>query len=459
MTRDAPGVSVIFPTGMLGGGFPAETIERGLELGADAIAVDAGSTDSGPYYLGTGTAKTTEAAVKRDLHVLLTSAREADIPLVVTSCATSGTNAGVEWVAGMADAIAREEHLNFTLSTIYSEQTVDTITAALASGAVKPLPPAGPIDQQVLQSCEHIVGLMGFEPIADALAAGADVVLAGRATDTASVAALALMRGLPPGPAWHAAKTVECGGLCTTNPQSGGVLVHVDDAGFTVQPLDPNSACTPTTVAAHMLYENADPFRMREPSGTLDTSRAAYRAVDLRTVRVEGTRFEPADQHTIKLEGSAIAGYETIALVGIRDPHVLVEIDTWIDTLDSILTDRVCALLDLDRTEYATQLSAYGHNAVLGELDPDTTTPREVGVLFKARARDQATATAIAKIANPLLLHLPLRATNHLPSFAFATSPPEIERAAAYEFVLNHTIDVSSPVELFRTETITVSHA
>jgi hypothetical protein len=208
-----------------------------------------------------------------------------------------------------------------------------------------------------------------------------------------------------------------------------------------------------------MLYENADPFRMREPSGTLDTSRAAYRAVDLRTVRVEGSRFEPADQHTIKLEGSAIAGYETIALVGIRDPHVLVEIDTWIDTLDSILTDRVCALLDLDRTEYATQLSAYGHNAVLGALDPYTTTPREVGVLFKARARDQATATAIAKIANPLLLHLPLRATNHLPSFAFATSPPEIERGAAYEFVLNHTIDVSSPVELFRTETITVSHA
>ena len=87
---DAPSVSVIFPTGMLGGGFPAEGIERGIELGADAIAVDAGSTDSGPYYLGTGTAKTTEAAVERDLHVLLTSARAADIPVVVTSCGTAG---------------------------------------------------------------------------------------------------------------------------------------------------------------------------------------------------------------------------------------------------------------------------------------------------------------------------------------------------------------------------------
>jgi hypothetical protein len=459
MSRDAPAVSVIFPTGMLGGGFPAETIKRGIELGADAIAVDGGSTDSGPYYLGTGTAKTTEAAVERDLHVLLTSAREADIPLIVTSCGTSGTNAGVDWVAAMVDAIAREEHLRFTQSTIYSEQTADSIIAALGAGAVQPLPPAGSVDAQALRSCEHIVGLMGFEPIADALAGGADVVLAGRATDTASVAALALMRGLPPGPVWHAAKTVECGGLCTTNPHSGGVLVHVDDTGFTVQPLDPNSACTPTTVAAHMLYENADPFRMREPSGTLDTSQATYRAVDDHTVRVEGSRFEPATQHTIKLEGSAIAGYETIALVGIRDPDVLDEIDTWIETLDTVLTDRVHALLDLDRTDYATQVSAYGHNAVLGALDPDTATPREVGILFKARARDQATATAIAKIANPLLLHLPLGAANHLPSFAFATSPPEIERGAAYEFVLNHTIDVSNPVELFRTETIAVNHA
>jgi hypothetical protein len=452
-------VRVMFPSGMLGAGFPIETIERGIELGADAIAIDGGSTDSGPYYLGTGTAKTAEAAVERDLGVLLVCAREARIPLVVTSCATAGTDAGVDWVARIVDTIAREQRLSFSMATIYSEQSADVMSQALADGAIRPLPPARPISSQVLRSCEHIVGLMGHEPIAGAVAAGADVVLTGRATDTASVAALALMRGLPAGPVWHAAKTVECGGLCTTSPRTGGVYVHIDETGFTVEPLDPLSSCTPMTVAAHMLYENADPFRMREPSGTLDTSGATYRSIDHRTVRVEGSRFEPADQHTIKLEGSAVVGYETIALVGIRDPHVLAEIDTWIETLDTILTERVSSLMNLDRTGYGTQLSAYGHNAVLGALDPDTTPPREVGVLFKVRARDQATANAIAKIANPLLLHLPLGGATHLPSFAFATSPPEIERGAAYEFVLNHAIDVTSPVELFRTETRMVSYA
>src|SRR5229473_3201787 len=109
-----------------------------------------------------------------------------------------------------------------------------------------------------------------------------------------------------------------------------------------------------------MLYETVNPYTMREPGGTIEVAGAGYTAIDERTVRVEGSRFEPADQYTIKLEGSAIVGYETVALVGIRDPHVLADIDTWMEALDAVLTERVSALLDLDRTGYATQLSAYG---------------------------------------------------------------------------------------------------
>src|SRR4029077_11951192 len=102
--------------------------------------------------------------------------------------------------------------------------------------------------------------------------AAADAVLAARATDTAMVAAVALMHGMPEGPTWHAAKTVECGGQCTTSPTSGGVFVRIDPAGFTVTPRAPEAACTPASVAAHMMYENSDPFRLLEPTGALDTS-------------------------------------------------------------------------------------------------------------------------------------------------------------------------------------------
>lgn len=65
-------------------------------------------------------------------------------------------------------------------------------------------------------------------------------------------------------------------------------------------------------------------------------------------------------------------------------------------------------------------------------------------------AVDQQTATAVAKIANPLMLHLPTPDMDYLPSLAFPYSPAETERGAAYEFVLNHVVDVDSPTSLFR---------
>ncbi len=448
-TRSAR-IRVLVPSGMLGSGFPPETVTHGIEMGADAIVIDAGSTDSGPYYLGTATAKTSQAAVRDDLHVLLTAACTARIPLVVSSCGTGGTDAGVDWIADLVTSIAEAERLSFRMATIYSEQNAGALLSYLDEGWINPLAPLGPLRPETLRSCAHIVGVMGAEPIADALRDGAQVVLAGRATDTAPLAALALLRGLPAGPVWHAAKTTECGGLCTSNPLAG-VLVEVDDGGFTVESLDPESAATPTSVAAHMLYENASPFRMREPGGTLDTSQASYRAL-ARRVRVEGSRFEPAEQYTVKLEGSARAGYETISLVGIRDPQILRELDTWTATLEAVIAERVGSLLRLDQPDYQVRVLRYGDDAVLGSLEPESAPPREVGVLLKVRASTQATATSIAKIANPLLLHLPLPGMDQLPSFAFATSPAEIERGAVYEFVLHHTVDVDTPQRLFRTK-------
>ena len=445
---------------MLGSGFSAESVSRGIKLGAIAIAIDAGSTDSGPYYLGAGVSKSAAAAVKRDLRILIVAAKQAGIPLIVGSCATSGTDAGVDWTAEIAEQIATEERLSFTLARIYSEQSKDALTSALHAGRIRPLPPARDLDEATVCSCEHIVGVMGHEPIVAALQQGADIVLAGRASDTSLVASIALMHGLPAGPSWHAAKTVECGDQCTTSPRGGGAIVEIDAGGFTVTPLDPTASCTPTSVAAHMLYENANPFQLIEPSGILDTSAATYTPADGRSVRVEGSRFDPSKQATIKLEGSSKTGYETMTFVGIADPHILAHIDDWTETLQAMVTKRVQDLLELNPNQYSIALRSYGRNAILGPLaTTNGQVPQEVGVLMRIRASDQETATAIAKTANPLLLHLPLPGMEHLPSFAFATSPAEIERGPVYEFVLNHVIEVDDPSELFRTSISEVSGA
>ncbi|MFE1794560.1 acyclic terpene utilization AtuA family protein [Streptomyces sp. NPDC059517] len=451
-TDSAAQVGILTPSGMLGAGFTPESIERGLTLQPDVIAVDGGSTDSGPHYLGAGVAKTTAAAVGRDLRILLKAAATADIPLIVGSCGTSGTDSGVDWVAGIAEQIMAEEGLDLKIARIYSEQEATFLKDELDAGRIHPLAPHGPLEPETLESCTHIVGMMGHEPFVDAIRAGAQVVLAGRATDTALAAAVPLMLGMPAGPTWHASKIVECGGQCTTDPRAGGVFATIDQHGFVIEPLDPANACTPISVAAHMLYETANPYRMREPAGTLDVSDATYTALDERRVRVEGSRFEPAEQHTIKLEGARVTGYETVSFTGIRDPYIVANIDRWAALLRVILTERVSQTLGLTGDDYGLDIRLYGHNAILEDIDPDSGPPREVGVMLLVSAPSQATATAIAKVANPLMLHLPLPEMEYLPSFAFATSPAETQRGAAYEFVLNHVVDVDSPTGMFRTQ-------
>lgn len=450
---------VFVPLGMLGGGISERIVERGMALGADVIAVDSGSTDSGPYYLGAGTAKSPAASVARDLRMLLRAAAGHGIPLIVGSCGTSGTDAGVDWVAQIVDDILAEESLELRVARIYSEQRAAELKDHLAQGRVHPLPPLGALASETLDSCTHIVGLMGHEPIVAALEAGAQVVLGGRATDTAVAAAVPLLRGMPAGPTWHAAKIVECGAQATTNPRSGGILATIDHTGFTIEAVDPDTRCTPVSVAAHMLYENADPFLLTEPDGVLDVRESTYFALDERRVRVEGSVFHHAEQHTVKLEGARIAGYQTMSFVGVREPLVLADPEAWVAGLRAQIVMRARDVLGLEETEYDFDLRLYGHNAILGAIDPSDAAPRELGVMLIVEAADQNTATAVAKAVNPYLLHMPTGGMDYLPSFAFATSPAEMELGATYEFVLNHVVDSPTPTALFRTEIATAQEA
>ena len=49
-----PEVRILAPTGVIGSGFIESSFERGVSLKPHVIACDAGSTDSGPAFLGTG---------------------------------------------------------------------------------------------------------------------------------------------------------------------------------------------------------------------------------------------------------------------------------------------------------------------------------------------------------------------------------------------------------------------
>ena len=87
-----PPIRILSPTAILGYGFPEASFTAGLELGPDVIAVDAGSTDPGPYYLGAGVSFTNRPAVKRDLRLILGAGRKRGIPVLIGSAGGAGAH-------------------------------------------------------------------------------------------------------------------------------------------------------------------------------------------------------------------------------------------------------------------------------------------------------------------------------------------------------------------------------
>jgi hypothetical protein len=448
-------VRVIAATGMLGSGFQESSFARGIDLAPDVIACDAGSSDGGPAYLGTGKPYFSNEATKRDVRLMLLGRQRAGakVPVIIGSCGFAGGDAGVAWMRDIVLEIAREEGLHFRMALIRSEQDKSYLQRRLAEGRILPLSPAPPIDAGVIERSAHIVGAMGHEPIAAAIDNGAQVVLAGRATDTSLYAAVPLMRGAGAGPAWHAAKTLECGTAATVQrKRPDSLFAWIRDDHFDVAALDPDARCTPQSVASHTLYENADPFLVTEPSGTIDTTPARYAAIDDRSVRVTGSAFRHAERVTIKLEGAELAGYQTVIFAGVREPFILRQLDSWLEGMQARFADRVKEILGAK--DYAIRIRVYGRDGVMGALEPLAyQMAHEVGLLISVTATDQATSRAIAKSFSHFALHYPIPEWRGLISgLAFPFTPPEMEKGPVYRFNLHHVVVPDDPLEMFRTE-------
>jgi len=229
---------------------------------------------------------------------------------------------------------------------------------------------------------------------------------------------------------------------------SGVVMVDIDKTGFTVQAMAKQASCTPHSVSAHMLYENADPYRLHEPGGFLDVSEAQYQALPDGRVRVTGSQWTQ-QPYTVKLEGVRLGGYQTVSLVLLRDDRYVRLAREWRDALLAHVQADVEQRLRIKPEDFSLEMRLIGDNAVLAEAAA-CQQAREIGALFIVTASDQATADEIARLANPQLLHFPLTRDEPLPTFAFPFSPAETSRGALYEFCINHTMQLSEPMQCFR---------
>jgi hypothetical protein len=449
-------IRILSPTGVCGSGFLESSFEKALAWKPHFIGCDAGSTDPGPSHLGSGEPAFPRAAVKRDLRIMLMGARQANIPLLIGSAGTAGGDAHVAWFCDIVKEVAAEESLAFKLAVIHAQQDKGYLRKRLREGRIKALDPAPHFDEDTIERSACIVGMMGAEPYMRALELGADVIVAGRASDTAIFAALPVMRGFPEGLAWHAAKILECGAAAVVNRRTPDCMfAWLRRDHFVVQAPDETLRCTPQSIASHSLYENADPFRLVECSGTLDLTESRYEQQSEHAVRVTGSRFLPAARYTVKLEGAEKAGYQSIVIGSIRDPYIIRQIDDW----TSRLTERIHARVNqvygerLKRADYVLHIRVYGRNGTMGALEPvKEIRSHELCLIIEVTAPSQEVASSIAGIVRHQGLHLPIPEWSGLiTALACPYNPAHLDRGAVYRFNVNHVVEPDDPYEMFRT--------
>ena len=442
-------IKILTPVGMLGYGIPEADFWRGIDNGANAIIIDSGSTDPGPYLLGLGKMLVQPEAYERDLRLILAGCAKNKIPLLIGSAGGPGIRAHVDRLADMIQAIGREQGRELKIAVIYSDIDASLVQERFAEGRVTPCASAPELNPADIDVSTCIVAQMGAEPILKVLTEhpDIDVIVAGRAYDPAPYAAFCMLHGVEPGVYWHMGKIMECGGLCA-EPKGNVIVATVRKDSFDLEPMSPRERCTVASVAAHTLYEKTRPDLLAGPGGVLDLGGSRYEQLDDRRVRVSGSVFRPSPTYQVKLEGAALAGYRTIFIGGIRDPILIGQIDGFLARIKGRMAS---VYPDVKSGAAQVIFHVYGKNGVMGDLEPlKDVVPHEVGLLCEVTAPTQELANAICGNARIAVLHAPYPgqlATGG--NFAIPLNPPESPIGPVFRFSLYHLMETDSPTELF----------
>jgi hypothetical protein len=440
--------------GSLGTGFGEESLDRGIASGIDFIGADAGSVDGGPLSLAGGPPSWSDAAYERDLSLLIRGSRRAGVPLLVGSCALSGRDWGVDHFAEMARATAKEFGLNFKMARVYSEVPATYVLEALSQGRLHPLDYAPDFDEDAIRRSIRIVGVMGVEPFQEALASGADVILAGRATDAAIFAAIPMAQGFDPGLCWHAGKIAECG-TASAEPRRRLDVLHVEmgTESFIVKPLADDIRCTPFSVAAHQLHEVSDPLTMIEPGWTTDLSRATYDEASAGAVRVAGSVARQTP-YTMKLESVESAGFQRMFMFSVRDTTILHDLDAWISGIQDDIAIRCGEILGsgaLERCDVNVRI--YGRDGTMGSREPiKMFEGHEAFFLIDVVGPEAALCDSVSSVIWYAFLHAKSPRWRGGSTVAWPFTRSIHDLGEVFRFNAHHVVDVDAPLQPFRIE-------
>ena len=447
-------MKIICPNGHLGfAPLRTESFHIGVQAAPDFIAADSGSDDVGPVPLGSDTSTSPEAWQKHDLEEMLLASRRLGVPMIIGSAGDTGSNSRVDMYVRIIQELAEKHNLpKFTLGYFYSEVDKETVRLKIRNGnSVTGLDGFDDLTEAELDATDRIVAVAGVHPYIKLLEQGADVIIGGRSSDAAVFASPAIFKGFPEDKAYYLGKVLECASFCA-EPYGGKetVMGEISHEDVQVTAMHPEQRCTIASVAGHAMYERSNPFEEFFAGGRLDMTDCHYEQLTEKTTRITGSRFEPAQQIRVKLEGSGKVGERFIGFCGVRDPYTIANIDRVIGWAREKVQER------FGNEGYQLHYSVYGRDGVMGALEPlRNQTGHEVGVMVQgvAPTREMAEELTLIGLRQMFYARLPdVKGTAGSVSFPL---DEVVEASAAYRWTLNHTMPVDDVLELFPTNMIT----
>ena len=311
--------------------------------------------------------------------------------------------------------------------------------------------PLAPIRDRILSANAYI----GAFPLAEALRTGADVVIAGRSTDTALTLAPMVQRF-----GWKADEfdklaagtiaghIVECGaqttgGNCQVDWQTIPGMANI---GYPIVEAEPDGSFAITkhagtggrvdthVVKEQLLYELGDPKNYITPDCVADFTSIHLEDAGLDRVRVSGIRGGPRPP-SLKLSISYTAGWKAIGTLVYSWPEALAKARA----ADGIVRERLRQLglaFDEIYTEY------FGANACLGPAAPPNPDPPEVQLRIGVRGPDRKAVDRFTRELVPLVLNGPPGATG------YGEGRPAVREVVAYWSALIPQEEIETRVEV-----------
>ena len=298
--------------------------------------------------------------------------------------------------------------------------------------------------------CENILSAnayIGAFPLAEALDTGADVVIAGRSTDTALALAPMVHRFHWGATDWDklaagtiAGHIIECGAQCT-----GGncqvdwqAIPDMANIGYPIVEAEPDGSFTVTkhpqaggrvhssVVKEQLLYELGDPKNYITPDCVADFTTIHLDDAGPDRVRVSGIRGGPRPP-TLKLSISYFAGWKATGTLVYTWPQALEKAQA----ADAIVRKRLAALgLQFDEI----------HTEFFGARSLE---PREIQLRIGVRGMDKSAVDRFTREMIPLVLNGPPGATG------FGDGRPPVREIVAYWSALVPREEISTRVEVF----------